>query len=58
MGDWKKVLDSLATMENISVTDFLHVLNPKHSSYWEENQLYPSQNQDGGHREKFLKVQI
>jgi len=40
MGDWKKVLDFIATAENISVINILLVLNPKHISYWEEN--YPS----------------
>jgi len=33
----KKVFDFLATIENISVINILLVLNPKHSSYWEEN---------------------
>jgi len=32
-----KVLDFLAITENFSVTNILLVLNPKHSSYWEEN---------------------
>jgi len=32
----EKVLDFLATTENISVINIL-LLNPKHSSYWEEN---------------------
>jgi len=40
----EKVLDFIATAENISVINILLVLNPKHSSYWEEN--YPRQNQD------------
>ena len=35
----KKFLDFSATTENISVISIL-LLNPKHSSYWEEN--YPS----------------
>jgi len=36
---WKqeKVLDFLATTENTHVINILLVLNPKHSSYWEEN---------------------
>ena len=34
----------IATTENISVINIL-LLNPKHSSYWEENSLYPSWNQ-------------
>jgi len=33
----EKVLDFLATTENTSLTKILLVLNPKHSSYWEEN---------------------
>ena len=33
----KKVRGFLATTENISVINILLVLNPKHSSYWEEN---------------------
>jgi len=33
----EKVLDSIATTENISVINILLVLNPKHSSYWQEN---------------------
>jgi len=37
MGDWKKVLDFLATTKNISVITILLVLNPKHTSYWDEN---------------------
>ena len=43
-----KVPDSLATTENISVTNILLVLNPKHSYYWEENQLSPTWSQDKG----------
>jgi len=38
----EKVVDSIATTENISVINILFVLNPKHSSYWEENSCYPS----------------
>jgi len=34
--NYKKVLDFIATAENISVISILLVLNPKHSSYWEE----------------------
>jgi len=30
-------LSIIATTENISVINILLVLNPKHSSYWEEN---------------------
>jgi len=44
-----EVLDFTATTENISVTNILLVLNSKHSSYWEENSLSPSQNQDKQH---------
>jgi len=33
----EKVLDFIATTENICVINFLLVLNPKHSSYWEGN---------------------
>jgi len=33
----QKVLDFIATTENISVINILLVLNPKHSSYWMEN---------------------
>ena len=36
-GRLQKVLDFLATTENISVINILLVLHPKHSSYWEEN---------------------
>jgi len=36
-GKLEKVLDFLATAENISVLNILLILNPKHSSYWEEN---------------------
>jgi len=36
-GRLEKVLDFLATTENISVINILLVLNPKHCSYWEEN---------------------
>jgi len=33
----EKVLDFIATTENISVINILLMLNPKHCSYWEEN---------------------
>jgi len=33
----EKVLDFLTTNGNITATNILLVLNPKHSSYWEEN---------------------
>jgi len=33
----EKVLDFIARTENISVINILLLLNPKHSSYWEEN---------------------
>jgi len=36
-GKLEKVLDFIATTENISVINTLLVLNPKHSSYREEN---------------------
>jgi len=36
-GRLEKVLDFLATTENINVIGILLVLNPKQSSYWEEN---------------------
>jgi len=42
----EKVFDFTATTENTSVTNILLILNPKHSSYLEENALYPSWNQD------------
>jgi len=32
-----KVHDFVATTESLSVINILLVLNPKHSSYWEEN---------------------
>jgi len=32
--------------KNISVVNVLLILNPKPSSYWEENSLCPSQNKD------------
>jgi len=41
----KKIIDFIATTKNISVINMLLVLNPKHSSYWEENYLCPSRNQ-------------
>jgi len=34
MADWKKVLDFIATAEDISVINILLILNPKHSSYY------------------------
>jgi len=37
MRNWEKVLDFIATTENISVINILPVSNPKHDSYWEEN---------------------
>jgi len=36
-GKLKEVLNFLATAKNISVINILLVLNPKRSSYWEEN---------------------
>jgi len=30
----------------MSVINVLLILNPKHSSYWEENSLHPRRNQD------------
>jgi len=36
-GRLEKVLDFLATAEYISVTNIFILLNPKHSSSWEEN---------------------
>jgi len=33
----KEVLDFIATTEHISVINIPLLLNPKHSSYWEEN---------------------
>jgi len=36
-GRLEKVLDFSATTENITVTNILLILNPKHISYWEEN---------------------
>jgi len=43
---WKKVLDFLETTGNISVINILLILNPKHSSHWDKNSLWPSQKQD------------
>ena len=40
------ILEIPATTKNISIINVLLVLNPKHSSYSEENYLYPSWNQD------------
>jgi len=40
------VLDFIATAKNISVINILPLLNPKYSSYWEGNELCPTQNQD------------
>ena len=45
-GRLEKVLEFLATTKTISVINILLILNPKYSSYWEENELHPSQNQD------------
>jgi len=42
MRNQKKVLDFIATTKNITVINILLVLNPKHSSYWEEKYLYAS----------------
>jgi len=36
-GKLGKVLDFIATPENISVINVLLILNPNHSSYWQEN---------------------
>jgi len=36
-GRLEKVFDFITTTENISVTNAFLVLNPKHSSYWEED---------------------
>jgi len=33
----EKVLDFIAITETINIIKILLVLNPKHSSYWEEN---------------------
>jgi len=33
----EKVLDFIGMTENINVFSIVVVLNPKHSSYWEEN---------------------
>jgi len=33
----EKVLDFIVTTENTSVINILLILNPEHSSYWEEN---------------------
>jgi len=38
----KEVLYFIATTENISVISILLIANPKHSSYGEENSLYPN----------------
>jgi len=45
-GRLEKVLDFFATTKSISAINIFLLLNPKHSNYWEENQLYPSQNQE------------
>jgi len=45
-GNWKKVRDFLATTKTISIINILLILNSKHSSYWKENQLFPTHNQD------------
>jgi len=39
----ERVLDFIATTGNNSI---LLLLNPEHSSHWDENELCPSQNQD------------
>jgi len=36
----EKVFDFIVTSENVSL-NILLLLNPKHSSYWEENYPYP-----------------
>jgi len=36
-GRLEKVLNFLAMTKNVSVINTLLILNPKHSSYWEEN---------------------
>jgi len=53
-GRLEKVLGLIATTENISVINILLVLNPNHSSYWEENELYPSQKQDNSNKISIL----
>jgi len=45
-GRLEKALDFTATTENVSATNILLVLNPNHGTYWEENELCPSPNQD------------
>jgi len=45
-GSQEKLFEFSAKTDNISVINILLVLNPKHSTYWEENWLYPSRNQD------------
>jgi len=45
-GRLEKVLGFLATTKNGSVINILLILNPNHSSYWVENWLHPSRNQD------------
>ena len=42
----EEVLDITATTKTISVSNILLLLNPKHSSYWGENECYPNWNQD------------
>jgi len=36
-GELEEVLDFIATTENVSVTNILLIVNPKHSIYWEDN---------------------
>jgi len=42
LAEYEKVLDFIATTENISVINIVLVLNLKYIRYWEENDLYPS----------------
>jgi len=37
LGDWKKILDFIATTESISAFYILLMLNQKHCSYKEDN---------------------
>ena len=36
-GELEFVLDFIATTENVSVTNIVLIVNPKHSIYWEDN---------------------
>jgi len=45
-GRLENALDFLATAKTIGVINAALVLNPKHSSYREENSLYPRQSQE------------